>query len=50
MGLKEVPLFWFEYHVMYWQGKNYLCEVCVWWDGLVEIMEMVELENNDGYN
>jgi hypothetical protein len=47
--LSEMPLFWFEYHMMYWQNKSYLCEVCVWWNGTVEIMEMVELEAKNGY-
>jgi len=47
--LKELPLFWFEYHMMYWQGRSYLCEVCVWWDGHVEIMEMVHIGENNGY-
>jgi len=42
--LADVPLFWFEYHMTHWQGDTYLCEVCVWWDGTVEIMEMVRIE------
>lgn len=47
--LKETPLFWFEYHMMYWQEKAYLCEVCVWWNGHTEIMEMVEIGAHNGY-
>lgn len=45
--LSDKPLFWFEFHMMYWQDEPYLCEVCVWWNGTVEIMEMVKVEEKN---
>lgn len=48
--LKEVPLFWFEYSVIYHQNRFWLVEYCVWFDGHKDVMEMVEIrENLDGY-
>lgn len=42
--LSDKPLFWFEYYTMHWEGDLYLCEVCVFWNGEVQIMEMVRIE------
>jgi hypothetical protein len=44
----DTPLFWFEFQMIFWQGKSYQCEVCCWWNGAVEIMEMVEVEYKNG--
>lgn len=48
--LVERPLFWFEYEMIYWEHRFWLCEVCVYWNGLREIVEMVEVKgSDDGY-
>lgn len=48
--LSQVPLFWFEFEVIYSLNRFWLCEVCVFWNGVREVMEMVEIEGNiDGY-
>jgi len=36
-------LFWFELDTMIWQGRLWLVEWCVFWNGDRQIVEMVEI-------
>ena len=42
----DMPLFTFEYDVIYWCNRFWLVELCVWWNGETQIMEMVEIQEN----
>jgi hypothetical protein len=44
--LADVPLFSFTLEIQEWQGKLWLCEICTYWNGIVEILEMVEIEGD----
>lgn len=46
----DVPLFSFYFEVIPWEGRFWLCEVCVYWNGHREILEMVEIEAKDVKN
>lgn len=46
----DTPLFWFELDVIYYYGRCWLVEYCVFWNGVVQIMEMVEIKGSlNGY-
>lgn len=48
--LSESPLFWFEYEIIEFGGFLFLAEVCVYWDGSREVVEMVRLQESEVYN
>ena len=43
--LPDTPLFKFDLEVIYYCNRFWLCEICVFWDGSTQIVEMVELED-----
>jgi hypothetical protein len=44
------PLFWFVYRVEIWEGRVWLCEYCVWWDGSEDLLEMCGIQEDlNGY-
>lgn len=44
--LSNKPLWTFELEVIYFEGRFWLVEYCVWWTGNKTIVEMVELQEN----
>ena len=44
--LSDARLFWFELETIYLFNRFWLCEVCVFWNGDREIMEMLEIKGN----
>jgi len=48
--IRDIPLFWFETELVYHEHKFWLVEFCVFWNGVRQIVEMVEIkENFDDY-
>jgi hypothetical protein len=39
-------LFWFELDTVIWEGRLWLVEWCVFWNGDRQIVEMVEIKEN----
>lgn len=48
--LKEIPLFVLSFEMQEWQGKLWLCEICTWWNGYIEILEMVDITGVNNAN
>jgi len=48
--LPDVPLFHTEYEIIYFYGRFYLAEICVYWNGDSCILEMVEISAEDASN
>lgn len=41
--LPNTPLFVIIQEVREWQGRLWLCEICIWWNGDEDILEMVDV-------